>query len=327
MDMVKTVAFNMYILRKCTKTMERCVVCQESILDSEAKSTTGCSHTFHTRCLLSSVRNSDTCPVCRAPLVDREDGVDTSVVDLLPSFTLVVAGEASLSAEEEAFAACEVGNVSRVKSLVQSGLVPSNVRQETTCGNLLHAALFSDADPLIQYLVREAGVSVNETDVLQVSPLHLAVLKGKVSLVRLFLGSGAFVDVRDAEGKSPLSHACIGSRIAIVKLLIDEGASTRDTDQGGNTALHHAIGRGECAQACVKMVLRERNTDVNAQNTLGDTALHLAISTGCQSLVKRLLRHGADPDIRNRVGRQPKDCLTVKERRSKSERIRDLLSA
>ncbi|MCL4128939.1 UNVERIFIED_CONTAM: hypothetical protein GTU68_061939, partial [Idotea baltica] len=59
------------------------------------------------------------------------------------------------------------------------------------------------------------------------TPLHLAVLERKVSLVRLLIASGAEVDTRDQLGRTPLECAVRDMDWNIVALLLAAGASMR----------------------------------------------------------------------------------------------------
>jgi len=54
---------------------EICPICIDEINENENKniSVTECGHTFHTSCLLNSIKRNNTCPMCRNKLTDPID--------------------------------------------------------------------------------------------------------------------------------------------------------------------------------------------------------------------------------------------------------------
>ncbi|AAR26855.1 FirrV-1-A31 [Feldmannia irregularis virus a] len=305
-------------------TRTACAVCQDKIESSQATCTTVCGHTFHTKCFLKVVSSSSVCPICRAELEsgDEEAKKEEEEENIPPVFATI--HEMSMlfdfDPREELIALCEEGDTEALKRTLQNGDFPAkSIRHDMTSGTLLHSALYSDSDEMIRMLVEE-GVNVNERDRLQMTPLHLAIAKSNALMVDYFLSSGAYIDSRDAVGKTPLAYACAHGMPVIVRLLIDKGASTRDQDLYGNTVLHHAVGHGETCFEILKMVLRCKDTDVDVQNSMGDTALHRAVMMGCKNHVKRLIRQGCATKIKNRVGKTPVDYLASHGRNSESIR-------
>ena len=81
------------------------------------------------------------------------------------------------------------------------------------------------------------------------------------------------------------------------------GETDLDAPQGdGATALHWAAHRSDLAAT---ELLIEAGADVNAANALGATPLWLAAKNGDASIVERLLDAGADPDVSLRMGETP----------------------
>ena len=75
--------------------------------------------------------------------------------------------------------------------------------------------------------------------------------------------------------------------------------------------------------------LEEGEESVNQINEQGDTALHLAAASGRDSLVEMLLEAGADPLIKNKVGRIPSEIASTAQIRSlcqagEARRLREL---
>ena len=51
----------------------------------------------------------------------------------------------------------------------------------------------------------------------------------------------------------------------------------------------------------VRVQLKENNVNVDAIDEVGDTALHVAASKGLSRMVRYLLLHGADVELKNKV--------------------------
>eukprot|EP00754_Rhynchopus_humris_P043753 Rhum_TRINITY_DN3502_c0_g1::Rhum_TRINITY_DN3502_c0_g1_i1::g.11037::m.11037 len=59
--------------------------------------------------------------------------------------------------------------------------------------------------------------------------------------------------------------------------------------------LFHAVNQGDIQQC--QCLIVEACADVNYRNTLGETALHVAVMRGLPSVTELLLASGADPNI------------------------------
>lgn len=99
--------------------------------------------------------------------------------------------------------------------------------------------------------------------------------------VQVLLEAGAPVDIKGQDGDSPLHVAAFdednngGDRlIQMVQLLIDKGADTNAKNDSGCTPLHMAAGRD--VRPIIEFLSSLPNTNINAQNTRGETPLDLA---------------------------------------------------
>ncbi|AXV79796.1 ankyrin repeat domain-containing protein [Ralstonia solanacearum] len=72
-----------------------------------------------------------------------------------------------------------------------------------------------------------------------------------------------------------------------------------------------AFNRGGDQEQVADMVraLIEHGAELNAQDTKGNTALHLAARMGNGAVLRSLLRRGADRCIKNAKGLYPKDLV------------------
>jgi hypothetical protein len=87
-----------------------------------------------------------------------------------------------------------------------------------------------------------------------------------------------------------------GAQKAITKL-IERGALHDQTCEFGMNALHYASFFGRLESS--RILLQQKNTDVNTQDQLGNTALIFAATHGSVELVQILLKHGADVDLKD----------------------------
>lgn len=99
-------------------------------------------------------------------------------------------------------------------------------------------------------------------------------------------------------GSTPLLFATRNGDAESVKLLLAAGADPNDSLPDGTSALVLAAHSG---QGSVAAVLLDKGADPNAIGS-GYTALHAAVLRSDLNLVKALLAHGADPNIRMTKG-------------------------
>jgi tankyrase len=111
---------------------------------------------------------------------------------------------------------------------------------------------------------------------------------------------------------------------ASILRLIKAGADIHETDKNGVTLLHHAVRFR--SPAAVEALLRLGAAVNQTCKRSGSTPLHRAVtSTGApgtagksaqaRDIIEILLRYGADPSIKNKLGKKPADYVRDKELR------------
>ncbi|BFZ20693.1 hypothetical protein BsWGS_23732 [Bradybaena similaris] len=123
-------------------------------------------------------------------------------------------------------------------------------------------------------------------------------------VIQVLLENGAHANVVSWDGETPLIVAALkeGSR-SVLQLLLDHGAELCDTDEEGNTALMHAA-LGGCSQnvSFLLQCTKGKKELLNLQNRTGLTALMCAVSCRNFTIIKELIAHGADVNIRDANG-------------------------
>lgn len=171
------------------------------------------------------------------------------------------------------------------------------------CGNTgLHRAAFSDDYGLAEVLLRR-GVEADARGYQKRTALHWAASFGSIMVIQLLLENGAEVNVRDIQGKTPLHLAVKSGFAKAVAILIGAGADINAQDKIGRTPLHLAT---RFKHTGIFRLLLWKGVDLAIPDgRCRTTALHSAAKWGDETMVKMLLRKGADFTVRNKNGETP----------------------
>lgn len=127
------------------------------------------------------------------------------------------------------------------------------------------------------------------------------IIDGRTDLVIDYIMAGNDVNEIVSGGRSLISHCAYYGDVTAIKHLIDHGASLDDLGQ--NYDLNGAAFHGHW-QLCQYLI--EQGADANfADSATNETALHNCIkpnSPASSIIIKLLLHHGADPNIKTNPG-------------------------
>jgi ankyrin repeat protein len=217
------------------------------------------------------------------------------------------------------------GNAEIVAALVEAGADPNETSREGQTA-LMTAALNGRTEA-IRYLI-ENGADVDAREPFRgQTALMWAAAEGNTGALRVLAAAGADIHARSSGGFTALLFAVRENRIDAADGLLDLGANVEDVAPDGTTALNIAMLN---AYYDLAAVLLERGADPNAPDPRG-SALHTlawlhkpgstwdaaALSSEPETaprplgriaaleIARRLLEHGADPDVRVYFREQP----------------------
>ncbi|HWI24251.1 MAG TPA: ankyrin repeat domain-containing protein, partial [Lysobacter sp.] len=197
----------------------------------------------------------------------------------------------------------------------RSGATPLSAAVSMRQGDIVERLLTAGA-PLEQRLPGEVTV------------LMLAAALGLPDLVARLLTAGADVHTSDAQGLAPLHCAALFGftarerprLVALLDTLLLAGAEADQPAAGGVTPLLLLLGaRAEPGTACDEEVvlaglerLLDEDVSLDARDPRGFGPLHLAALHGQLRIVQRLLRTGADPDLRDGLNRSAREIAVMR---------------
>lgn len=173
--------------------------------------------------------------------------------------------------------------------------------------SVLHTATMNGASEETFTQLLAAGADINERNKDGVTPLALAIDKGKTAIITYFVDKGADIHAEDTMGRTPLTRALEVDAEMTKKILTPQNIFTRDSY--GNTVYHIAI---MCAEPVVVLKDEKKdipvaddlmatleyiyslNTEINTRNRNGDSPLSVAVQRNVQRAGEFLLSKGAD---------------------------------
>jgi len=157
-------------------------------------------------------------------------------------------------------------------------------------------------------LLLDRGVDPNTYDTFKRTLLMQAAWYGHSETVKLLLERGADPNVTGTWGQTALTGASYYGCTEAVRLLLDAGADKDAADKGGNTSVIMACKYPRGKRKVIE-ALCAAGAELDAINIEDKTALmHLSFE-GHTSLMKLLIKAGADPHIRDKRGRTALDIL------------------
>jgi ankyrin repeat protein len=203
-----------------------------------------------------------------------------------------------------------------VKERIRDPATNVNVVNSRDCPVIFYAAN-SGEDNIVKLLLGRKDIDINLTGSKCTNPLHAAALKGHTKIVRIFLNDPRIIindTVRDYALKGLYNKNEINTLIedklkTIVKtskISIKTVNTVKSTinNLSINEQLFDAINKKNIDKA--KELLKNPEVDVNYQDEVGDSALHLATKNELIDIIKILFEHPKiNVNIKNKLGYSP----------------------
>lgn len=192
---------------------------------------------------------------------------------------------------------------SKVLSMLRLPMEIESIMADVGMGmtlSLCFVASKGNSQLLEQFLKR--GRDPNATDFCGRTPLHVTAANGFFECVQTLLLYGADPNIQDDDGNVPLWEAIQGKHRSIAEVLWKQGARLTTGKEGDFLCRAAEIGGLDILEDLLKY-----DTDINAQNSDGSTALHIAVTTGNLEVANFLLDQGASTEICDARGLRPQD--------------------
>jgi ankyrin repeat protein len=151
-------------------------------------------------------------------------------------------------------------------------------------------------------MVTELDVDIQESDSAQRSPIHSAIMRGNVAMVKCLHALGCDFHAATSTGSSPLFSAVCHkmynkgithpNNLELTKLLLSWGVSPAVCTNTGWTLLSGAVEKEDIAMT--QYLLTLPSFDINIPTGDGSAPLFRVVNKGNLPLVQLLFRHGAD---------------------------------
>ena len=234
-------------------------------------------------------------PLDAALLVERQKNLDNTISNFLRSKGAISGAKTSL------LVAAKLGDVRSIKELIDGG---AYVNKPTSRGNtLLHVAAGNGHKNAVELLL-DNGSNINAINKQGNTPLFKAVASRDKETVELLIAKGANIKVDTGLSRLAIAYsnpdwsveeqeqekAERSEKIEMAKLLILNGVDVNKI-VSGNTALHIATSTGN--EEMAKLLIKS-GSNINESNNGDQTPLHKSAFEGREIIVNLLIQNGAN---------------------------------
>ncbi|KAL8369967.1 hypothetical protein RB595_000363 [Gaeumannomyces hyphopodioides] len=142
---------------------------------------------------------------------------------------------------------------------------------------------------ILRAVLKGGRADIEKKDGYSRTPLHYAVIKGRVEAVKLLLARKASVSAKTDDSFTPLTFAAMYGKLKIFNLLLENGASVSTLCSEARTPLHYAAKYGHIE---IANILLEKGVSPQAQDKGRGTALDYAVYKRHWDMVELLLKKG-----------------------------------
>ncbi|XP_060681238.1 protein phosphatase 1 regulatory subunit 16A [Hemiscyllium ocellatum] len=186
-------------------------------------------------------------------------------------------------------------DVEEVRQLLESGMAPDLYNEDGLTA--LHQCCIDDYEEIVKLLL-EAKADVNACDSELWTPLHAAATCGHLHLVQELIQHGANLMAVNADGNMPYD-LCEDD---VTLDYIESAMAQQDITQEKIDESRMATERWMIEDV---QQLLESESDLNSQNDVGTSLLHIAAANGYADVAELLLAHKARVNLKDADGWEP----------------------
>ncbi|MCP4217054.1 MAG: hypothetical protein GY765_20570, partial [bacterium] len=213
--------------------------------------------------------------------------------------------------DQDIHKAAETGDLAEIKRLVTKKRKRIHANGWFGLKPLHYAARMGDLE-CVEYLVNK-GADVNaESVVKKTTPVFESSTE---EVARFLVEHGATLDIVSTNGRVPLDYAIQGGYVDVVRFLVEYGVDVNYlpevdchrtmmqwTDYLFPDEKKHGDSKSGNIAARILEILLKAGGNPNQKNAYGTTVLHLAVKRERKPIIELLLKHDADPCIRDESG-------------------------
>eukprot|EP00298_Acanthocystis_sp_HF-20_P010036 c18635_g1_i1.p1 GENE.c18635_g1_i1~~c18635_g1_i1.p1 ORF type:complete len:599 (+),score=223.97 c18635_g1_i1:36-1799(+) len=188
-----------------------------------------------------------------------------------------------------------------LKENVSYGLFPSSTPEYMKLQQLVDR---NDAVGINQFRKNNPNLDIDLPDSNGNTFVMMAALHSRAQSLKALLSIGANPNLyHESTGRTALMIATLSNSVLCVRELLENGADPNLQDRQRFTALMYGCLLENVLPS--NALIEHQLTNLNIQQNLGDTALHLACYQSNLEITQNLLRFHADPNVQNWTGATP----------------------
>ncbi|KAL7814957.1 ankyrin repeat-containing domain protein [Trichoderma aethiopicum] len=190
-------------------------------------------------------------------------------------------------------------NKTEVVRLLVDRRVNVHHRDKLGCSPIMAATGYGKDAEIVRILIK-GGANLGDTGLTTGRTLLHYAMTQDATFAKILLKYRKFIDLDkgNSDGETPLIVASRNGNSECVEVLIQAGANINARDNKGWTALSHAAASPRIsAMTVADLLLSQSDIMINDVGKSLETALMVACRSWKREMVKKLLAHGADPNI------------------------------
>lgn len=201
--------------------------------------------------------------------------------------------------------AAQAGSVVEIEMLLDQRS-DINARHHQSGRNALAVAAHCGNEDVVRLLL-QYGATVNERDASQLTPLHLASLRGHLGVVELLLQEHADIDAKGPSAQTPLHIAAELGYVDVAEILLRQKAKVNARDAAQMTPLHISAKHGD---EVLTDLLINNGAHVEAKDNCFMGPIHYASEGGHTAVIAILLNKKADLEAAGKASMSPLLCAS-----------------